>query len=151
MLVIIVGSASIMAPAFGQAETETQIQTIPIQGQILVSSNCPNFEDVAYSGTIRTVGHVTRDPNGGFHAKSQIIFQNFKGIGQTTGDEYHLTANLGNAAFASEDGSPVAVTQEGTIHIRDGINEKAKVSAHLTINANGEITVVFDEVKVDCD
>jgi hypothetical protein len=150
LLGIIVSVGLMIGPVYGQAQTETQTETIPIEGEIL-ASGCPNFEDVVYSGTIRTVGHITTDPNGGFHGKNQIIFQNVKGIGQTTGDEYHLTANLGSAAFASEDGSPVAVTQEGTVHIRDGISEKGKISLHLTINANGEITAEIDKFKLDCD
>ena len=150
MLGIVASVSLIMTPAYGQAETETQIQKIPIEGEI-IGSDCPNFENVEYSGILRTVSHVTTDPKGGFHGKSQLIFQNLKGIGQTSGDEYRLTATIGNQVFASEDGSPVAVTQTGTVHIRDGISEKAKLHAHLTINANGEITVVFEKANLDCE
>ena len=140
MLGIIASVSFIMTPAYGgKAETETQIQTIPIEGHILTGS-----------GTIRSIVHVTTDATGGFHLKSQLNL-NLEGIGQTTGDEYRMTSNIGSKEFVSEDGSPITATFPATVHIRDGIDEKGKLLIHLTINANGEITVEQVILKANCD
>lgn len=150
MLGIIVGSALIMTPTYGgKAETETQKQTIPIEGEIL-RGECPGAEDVEYSGTIRSIIHVTTDATGGFHLKTQLNL-NLEGIGQTTGDEYHMTSNIGSKEFVSNDGSPITATFPATLHIRDGIDEKGKLLITLTINANGDPTVEKLILKVDCD
>jgi hypothetical protein len=106
---------------------------------------------VEASGTLKIITHTTLDPNGGFHGKVQVNSVDFKGIGQTSGDEYHITGSSGSSTFASEDGSPVHQTSTGTSHITDGINEKGKVAFLLTVNANGEVKVDDVKFKLNCD
>jgi len=150
LLGIIVSVGLMIGPVYGQAQTETQTETIPLEG-VLLSGNCPNTEVVEASGTIKIITHTTLDPNGGFHGKTQVNFVDFKGIGQTSGDEYHITSTAGSQEFISEDGSPAKFTSTGTTHITDGISEKGKLTIQFTVNANGEITVEDVKFKLDCD
>jgi hypothetical protein len=150
LLGIIVSVGLIIGPVYGQAQTETQTESIPLEN-VLLSGNYPNTEVVEASGTLKIITHTTLDPNGGFHGKFQVNFVDFKGIGQTSGDEYHITASSGGHTFASEDGSPVTQTSTATSHITDGINEKGKVTFQLTVNANGEVKVDDVKFKLTCD
>lgn len=150
LLGITVAVGLIIAPVHGQAQTETQTESIPLEN-VLLSGNCPNTEVVEASGTLKIITHTTLDPNGGFHGKTQVNFVDFKGIGQTSGDEYHITSSSGGHTFESEDGSPITQTSTGTTHITNGINEKGKVTFLFTVNANGEITVDDVKFKLDCD
>lgn len=148
VVAILIGGIAAV-PAYGQAETETQIQKIPVEG-VIINGGCPGAEDVEYSGTVRSIIHVTSDATGGFHLKQQLNV-NLRGIGQTTGDDYHMTSNTGSEEFVSQDQSPVTATITSTAHIMDGIDQKGKLIIHLTINAKGETTVEKIELKIDCD
>lgn len=138
-----------IAPALGQAQTETQTESIPLEN-VLLSGNCPNTEVVEASGTLKIITHTTLDANGGFHSKVQVNFVDFKGIGQTSGDEYHITSSAAIQSFVSEDGSPVTQTTAATTHITDGINEKGKITFLLTVNANGEVKVEDFKIRLTC-
>ena len=140
-----------LTPSYGQAQTETQTLTIPLEGARL-SGNCPNTEVVLVTdGTLRIISHTTLDPNGGFHGKAQVLFVNVRGIGETSGDEYQIISSSSSSTFASADGSPQVQTATGTTHITNGVNEKGKATTQFTVNANGEIKVNFVKFTVDCD
>lgn len=139
-----------IASAHGQAQTETQVQKIPLEG-VQLSGNCPNTEVVEVnSGNQVFVIHTTLDANGGFHGKAQINFVDVRGTGQTSGDEYHITSSFSSTSFSSEDGSPTTQTASGTVHITDGINEKGKITVKFTVNADGEVKVDDIKFKTDC-
>jgi hypothetical protein len=147
---IIASVSLIMTPAYGQAETETHTETIPLEN-VLLSGSCPNTEVIEASGTLKIITHTTLDANGGFHGKDQILNIGLSGIGQTTGDEYRITSSGGSSTFSSEDGSPVKSTLTGTSHITDGISQKGKITIQLTVNANGELKVDDVKFKLTCD
>ena len=85
-----------------------------------------------------------------FIKKIQFNLVDFKGIGQTTGEKYHITTNFESHNFVSEDGSPQTQTAIGKTHVTRGINEKGKTSIKFTVNANGEIKVDDVKIKLDC-
>jgi hypothetical protein len=149
LLGIIVSVGLIIAPVHGQAQTETQTESIDLEN-ILLSGNCPNTEVVEASGTLKIIVHTTLDANGGFHSKVQVNFVDFKGIGQTSGTEYHITSSGAVQSFVSEDGSPVTETTAATTHITNDINEKGHITFLLTVNANGEVKVEDFKIRLTC-
>jgi len=138
-----------MATAF------TTNETIPID-QVIVTGNCASSEDdpIHFTGTIRINGHTTIDSNGGWHAHHQVNWENFKGVGQTSGHEYHLiSVSTSHANLVSEDESPTQGTGSGTLILTDktdGSRDKGRFTFQFTSNANGQVTVDNKSIRITC-
>ncbi|HEX2186833.1 MAG TPA: hypothetical protein VHN78_15150 [Chloroflexota bacterium] len=117
---------------------------------------CIPGEEVAFSGTFHTVVSVTKDAAGGLHAAVHSNLANFQGTG-TSGAEYVLAAGQlaqGNLQFTKGSQAEVTFTQT-TLVIRKGSDTPADdfllhLTEHITVNANGELTVSHFRVTAEC-
>ena len=104
-------------------------------------------EDVSYSGDFfLTFTHVDRPNSNGFHEK---LFINYKvtGVGLTSGAEYDLHEVQHGSL---NDNGPLPFKDTFRIFVlarTDGPDNDLVITYrfHITINANGEVTVVFEE------
>jgi len=92
------------------------------------------------------------DASGGFHQGFHFNLQGLRGVGQTSGDTYsfqntfNLTANVPAGEFRE-----FTITQNVAAHRQGaGDNFRLHVTSHLTINAQGEVTVYFFKLQFAC-
>lgn len=119
----------------------TQIKDIPIT--VVLPNECCG-EMVSLTGT----AHIVLRDNG-MHINGTDI----TGTGLSSGETYtgHNTAvhnehsNSGNGAANQSLVISVHMTNE------NGCSFRLKIHVHITINANGEPTVVIDSVETKCD
>lgn len=132
------------------AFTDTQVQDVPFNSlEFVPCANGGAGEVVQLSGTLHVVDHVTATSNG-FHIQHHENPQGVTGTGLTTGDSYQATgavtfhANLAAGEAASLTRSFRVIGQgpasNFTVHEND----------HLTVNANGEVTVDRDDISIEC-
>jgi hypothetical protein len=112
------------------------------------------FEIVRYSGTLHAVTHTTITSTGSIHSFVQFgPVGGVIGVGLTSGAQYmepgmlHDTYNLNGTAW------PLTETFVNNFQIIGAgqlPNSNFHEIFHITINANGETTVVFDNVRAEC-
>jgi hypothetical protein len=111
--------------------------------------NCTG-EYIAFSGREHFQENVTTNPNGTFHIHITANFADVTGIGQTTGTKYHFPIQLSETLNLN---AGEQETIEETLNvISDGslFNEKIKLLIHLTVNANGVVTVHNQFSELTC-
>lgn len=104
-------------------------------------------EPVALQGSLHFTIGVTEDQRGGSHARLHVNYQGVTGTGTVSGVTYEVptTANL-NVNMGS------ANTLTFTVNVRfishgSAPNFNLHENFHVTINANGEITAVVDNLE----
>lgn len=107
-------------------------------------------EWISFSGTLHYKSQLVIDSAGGVHYTG---FQRLHlvGIGQISGIEY--IANVTNNWQWNDKEFPLEANDIATnILISKGkeTNLTMQWREHITINANGEVTVDFDELKIKC-
>jgi predicted small lipoprotein YifL len=150
-------SGQLLAPtppttrADAAAVTETESFLTPYNSKVFVScANGGAGEVVKSTGTIHRVIHVTETANG-FHLTLHANPQNVSGTGLTTGDTYQTRGTFN----AHQNFGPGATE---TIHetfmlVGPGPDNNLRwtTSYHLTINANGEITIYdVEPLSIEC-
>jgi hypothetical protein len=97
------------------------------------------------------------DAQGGFHVTLHANLAGMSGIGTTTGDVYRLTDTAGDFGgrlsvyFPPGSAVPRMVTQSGDVRFiseGSGANLLVRSTFHITIDANGSVTVarpIFEE------
>lgn len=143
--------AAAKGPLADAAFTLTQVNELPVYP--FNSVPCANGgagEDVLLSGTIHQVFHITSNANG-FHLTTHQNPGDVTGTGQTTGDTYH-GAGSSTYHLNVEAGQTVNSTNNFQL-IGEGSasNLTLHVETHLTINANGEVTVSRSDSRIECD
>jgi hypothetical protein len=119
----------------------TQIKDVPLT--VVLPNECCG-ELVSLTGTVHI---VIRD--NGFHINGTDI----TGTGLSSGETYtgHNTA-VHNESGNSGNG---ATNESVVIHVHlsneNGCGFNVKIHAHITVNANGEATVVIDSIETKCD
>jgi hypothetical protein len=159
LVVALALAAGLLALALGAKPTQAQAETYKFNDRETISGRMynpcieeevPSGEEVTYEGTMHTVGHTTEDASGGFHIQGHVDLQ-VQGV-STSGAKYVVhegTNDHLNFDVFSESASNFTYTL--TLHwIRKGseMSEddlQAKGLVHATVNANGEVTSVFDE------
>ena len=108
-------------------------------------------EVVLLTGTLHILSHTTTDNRGGLHIKMHFQPQGIIGVGQSTGDTYR--ANGVSQWTTNVLGLPFTDTfVNNFLMIGPGRDNNLMVHEilHVTINANGEVTVVVDNSWVEC-
>jgi hypothetical protein len=117
-----------------------------------VVNPCNGEELVSLEGDIHIVISMTEDGNGGFHF-GVLNESHFSGIGAMTGAQYRGFFNS-NGHFHVLQPFPqiFTVASPGTMTISSGDvpNFIVLFVSHLTINANGEVTVDKNEFRTEC-
>ena len=111
-------------------------------------------EIVRFSGTLHAVTHITITSTGSIHS-----FVHFGpvggvlGVGLTTGGKYAVPGMLQDNYNLNGTGWPMTETFVNNFHVIGAgslPNMDLHETFHITINANGETTVVFDNLRTDC-
>jgi hypothetical protein len=150
---VLVGPA-LTAGAIPAQAAETTILRVPLDLSLfLPCANGGEGEVVHLSGTFMMVYHTTDDGSGGFHLQLLEVEQGVSGVGETTGDHYVSSfVNLFNYNQGSG-GLPITSTQEVVYRVDgpgQGNESLIRIRNHATLDANGVITVAFDEFSAEC-
>ena len=140
-------------PTLAQADTWTVSNETPISG-VLTNDYCPFAEPVAYSGTLHAESHVTLDGDGGYHSHLHFNDQNVSGTGLTSGSTYRLVTDLLSFSFNIRFPFPHEIAQVNRFNLvgqGPDNNMQGKFTVHVTINANGEVTVNFANFSFECN
>jgi hypothetical protein len=107
-------------------------------------------EEVYLSGTLHFLFRTTFDNRSGFHSKFHAQPQGLGGIGLTTGDKYRGTG-VTQDQFNGKVGSTYTfVNNFRIIGQGPGNNLLIHETLHVTVNANGEVTVSVDNFRAEC-
>ena len=141
-------------PARAAAETFTDNEVVPINlVQFVPCAAGGAGEEVALSGELHLLFHITVDARGGVHVKTHANPQGVRGIGLTTGDKYQGTGVTQDHINVGADGLPVTYTFVNNFRIigqGPGNNYLVHQTFHITINEHGEVTAEVDNVRVEC-
>jgi hypothetical protein len=153
LLLVALGAVLLLAsPARGAAETFSDNQRVPLEFfDVFVPCAAGGAgEVVSLEGTLHIASHVTLDGAGGFHGTFHANPQGVTGVGQTTGDVYRGTG-VSRSGFSGKVGEVLTVVDNFRI-IGPGPGNNLLVHGvfHLTVNANGTLTVEVDQLSVEC-
>lgn len=150
VLAAVVASAVMPAAALAEADTSTVSLRIPIE---MVTGNSCQVEGVAISGYVHVVQHVTSDDTGGVHIANIVNLQGVAGTGLVSGFQYRLSnvqiefvSNF--AGLGAQEQTEIAVGQFVARGRGDDLALHANI--HFTINANGDLTVLFANQTQEC-
>jgi hypothetical protein len=125
---------------------------VPFNRTVFVScANGGTGELVVISGTLHVLIHETISSSGNDHFKVHFQPQGISGVGLTTGDQYRATGvtqehfNFNNLPVNDTFVDNFRIIGQGP-----GNNFLVHENFHFTINANGELTAVHDNLTVDC-
>jgi hypothetical protein len=119
--------------------------------ELHVSSDCTG-EEVTITGEAQILGHAVEDSSGGSHVLAKVTL---KGTGVSEAGTRFVFSLMGNVESNNFEytgnGAIEATVHESGMLISNGSksNEIVRVLAHVTANANGELTanVLQEEVK----
>jgi hypothetical protein len=132
------------------AITETTNEFVPISfTQFVPCANAGAGEDVLVEGTIHRVFHATETPNG-LRLHIHENFQGVTGTGLTTGDTYQGAGNVNAHLHLAPGVTETFERQFLLVGPGPDNNLRVRESHHLTVNANGELTTVRDDITVEC-
>ena len=108
-------------------------------------------ETVHVVGKIHEVIHISDNNHGGGISILEINYQNVKGVGETTGDNYifrsqNLIADTFQPTAANEF---TQITHSFLIKQGSGGKALITVTTHVSINANGIPTAVVENIGVN--
>jgi hypothetical protein len=136
-----------------QAETFTDNEIIPIVLEVFIPCAAGGAgEIVVLSGDLHVLFHGTINGNR-FVMKAHFQPQGISGVGLTTGDKYQatgVTQETFGGSFVNGQFSDTFVNNFRIIGQGPGNNFLIHETFHVTVNANGEVTVVHVNFTVDC-
>lgn len=107
-------------------------------------------EVVVFEGNLHVLTALTVDNKGGFHLKTHAQPQGLSGVGLVTGDKYQATGVTQDQTNVKAGQTYTYVNNFRMIGQGPGNNYTVHTTFHYTVNANGELTVVHDNTKIDC-
>jgi len=152
-LTLVMLVAALLGPtsALAAADSFTVSQNFLID--IVVFVPCANGgagEEVELTGNLHDLFHVTFTPSGGFRLSVVDNPQGITGTGFTTGAKYQGTGitrdNFGGRVGSEE----TFVNNFRIIGQGPGNNFLVHENLHITVNANGTLTVFRDNFSVEC-
>ena len=144
--------ASVTAAQAGATTTITNSSTA-ISGSLFVSCANGGLGDlVDLTGTIHNVLRTTINGNR-FSETFEGNYQGLTGVGETSGDTY-IGNGAGHDTF-NDSFTNGQATETFTDHfnaIGQGSASDLRITefAHITVNANGDVTVTIDKLSIDC-
>ena len=148
MLTLAFASVLMLATVGSAFAATTTNADVPLSGSI---TNACNAETVTYTGSAHLLVHSTTDSAGGQHADVHVNIH-VTGTGATTGAAYVVnetdtapSINLTNGA-----GEQTASTHFEVIGQGQAPNFRIDGLEHITVNANGTVTVSFFNLTTSC-
>ena len=149
----LVGTAAVVWCASTAVRAEVvQNESIDFTG-FTVFVPCANGgagEEVVFEGNLHFLFAVTEDANGGFHLKSHAQPQGLTGYGLVTGAKYQATGVTQDNFNAKVGQTSTYVNNFRIIGQGRGNNFLVHETYHVTVNANGVVTVVHDNFSFEC-
>ena len=148
-------------PALAQATTIVQNEIIPFE-QVFPDVDFCNTEPVLLTGAFHVVTTITEDNRnesflfGGVHFRTVTNLISIDGVGLVTGEQYRLVG--AGARIVQELGNdnvtfPIVNSQTSTVNLvsrGSTDNFLVHLTMHTTINANGKVTSVVDNFRIEC-
>lgn len=113
-----------------------------------------NGEGIGLTGDSLITTHTNIDGQGRIHTKVTIVYRNVRGFGLTTGIPYRVTGGERLQFNIDADGFPLNITATQTLNLISqgrAPNLSLKLTAHITVNANGEATSIFERATTNCN
>lgn len=110
-------------------------------------------ENVDLTGWLHVVIHTSVSNSGILHAKTHFQPQNLSGTGQVSGDGYRGVGVTQDNVSLHPGGFPVSFTFVNNFRMigqGKGNNYQVHENAHVTVNANGDVTVDHSNFRVTC-
>jgi hypothetical protein len=107
-------------------------------------------ELVVFTGNLHVLLTTTLDNAGGFHAKTHFQPQGLTGVGMTTGAKYQATGVTQDNLNGTVGSTYTFVNNFRIIGQGPGNNYLVHENYHITVNANGTVTVEHDNFTIDC-
>jgi hypothetical protein len=120
---------------------------VPVSGALI---NPCNGEPMIFTGYVHTSFHITFDAGGGVHVEQHFNTQSIQGVGAITGTRY--TGNeSSNDEFNAKFGFEETFDHHFSMITHGSLpNFELHEIEHITVNANGEVTVFFTDVSAEC-
>lgn len=153
LLVAVAALGVALAAPAGAGEAVQQKFDSRLDVATTVIDACGIGEVVLLQGTFHIRGHFTSDASGGAHITQHTELEDVTAIGETTGAAYgYSSVDMTMVQFRSgHDG----FRQTGTVVNRATLTGPSGAYrftwiAHVTLNADGEVTAMHDETRVLC-
>ena len=102
------------------------------------------------SGSLHILFTTMIDDQGGFHTKFQNQPQGVSGTGFTTGDKYQATGETSGTFNGKVGFEQTFVNNFKVVGQGPGNNFMIHETFHITVNANGTLTVFLDKTSIEC-
>jgi hypothetical protein len=141
----------ITPPPEARATAVTTSVNFPIEISVFIPcANGGAGEDVLLSGELHDLFQVTLTSNGHFTLKFLDNPQGITGLGSVTGNKYQGTGGTQQTVTGTIGTELTFVNNFRIIGQGPGNNFLVQEVAHVTVNANGTVTVNFDNFSADC-
>jgi hypothetical protein len=143
------GAPALAGPPIGVNAAVTQQSFTPLS---LVFLNTCNGDLFHVTGTVHDVRTVTYDKAGGVHQTVHVNFQWASGVSQLTGIRYKVVSTQA-VSVNNPGGLPFEQTTQVIVKLVGSgpdDNSTFRIRMHLTVNAEGEVTVSFSESEAVC-
>jgi hypothetical protein len=139
------GEVKVHMPGF---TSFTVSESVPLE--TMAFGDCSG-EMVELSGSVHFLYHMTQSANGGYNFRYQSNFQGVSGVGLTTGTSYRAMETFSDAYHSNSLQFNETVHQRVKLVAQGSADDLAvNFTFHITANATGEITAVFDRFSFDC-
>jgi hypothetical protein len=142
-----------VAPAFAATTTTTSTVVAFALDVVVPCAAGGAGETVSLTGRLHVLLHTTVNADGTVHVKTHFQPQALGGTGQTTGDNYRGVGVTQDILTVHPGGFPVTssfINNFRMIGQGRGNNFQVHENAHITINANGDVTVDHSNTNVTC-
>ena len=150
-ILLVLLALALVIPAATQAQA-TRIKETVIEPFDDLIVSCTG-EDVHLTGEQRITAMTVIDDRGGIHTTFQLVPQNVRGVGLTSGIEYKAVGSALNSVNADAETAPLVSTSMSMFNLVSqggGDNLQVKFTVHFTVNANGEVTAVVENFSAKC-
>jgi hypothetical protein len=146
LFLLFAGTVALTIPATAQASATIQTETFDA-----IVTAC-NGDPIHVTGTLLDVFTETTTPSGGFVVSAHFQPQGSKGVDLVTGTIFHATGLTREIQITTPRGGATE-TFVNRFHIQATTGAQSFIVSetfHITINANGQITVLIDNFKSTC-
>ena len=144
---------SLQTSVTSKAQSFTTSEKIPTEIAVFVPcANGGAGEDVLLSGNLHVVSTFTINGNN-ISGKSHFQPQGISGVGAITGDKYQatgVTQDQFKSSFINGQFQETTINNFRIIGQGNGNNFTIHENTHITVNANGTLTTIVDNIKDDC-